>query len=196
MKNSCPTDSPPDIAKIFFYKKTLYLFAIPNTFWFIISLAIIGYMTYTKYRLSKGVAPQHNIQVHIPSVSGRLNQDRIPPTARRLAWQEQSETSTSAIQSGVSRQRPSSNYQPITPSCVPPSVSTTIEKLKKYLNVNIHSFLVISMLLPPTVLIFCINIWNLKFEDWGHFVDNLMFTEMIFYSLYPYVVKKKLDKFC
>ena len=50
------------------------------------------------------------------------------------------------------------------------------------------------MLLPPTVLIFCINIWNLKFEDWGHFVNNLMFTQMIFYSLYPYVVKKKLDK--
>ena len=74
-----PTDSPP-VAKIFFYKETLYLYAIPNIIWFFISLAIIGYMTYTKYRLSKGVAPQHNIQVHIPSVSGRLNQDRIPPT--------------------------------------------------------------------------------------------------------------------
>ena len=73
-----PTDSPP-VAKIFFYKETLYLYAIPNIIWFFISLAIIGYMTYTKYRLSKGVAPQHNIQVHIPSVSGRLNQDRIPP---------------------------------------------------------------------------------------------------------------------
>ena len=177
------------------------------------------------FRLNLSLRSTH---IDIPSVSGRLNQDRIPPTARRLAWQDQSETSTSAIQCGVSRQRPSSNYlcpnnqasnmnithyqennlddgetnqrissqdpslwiQPITPSCVPPSVSTTFEKLKKYLNVNIHSFLVISMLLPPTVLIFCINIWNLKFEDWGHFVDNLMFTQMIFYSLYPYVVKK------
>ena len=87
MKNSCPTDSPPDIAKIFFYKKTLYLFAIPNTFWFIISLAIIGYMTYTKYRLSLGFVTQHNIRPsHIPNVSGGLNQDRRPPIARRLAW--------------------------------------------------------------------------------------------------------------
>ena len=95
-----PADSPPDIAKIFFYNETLYLYAIPNTFWFFISLTIIGYMTYTKYRL--GVAPQHNIRPsHIPSVSGRLNQDRIPPTTRRLAWQDQSEPSTSASQSGV-----------------------------------------------------------------------------------------------
>ena len=100
----CPSASPPDITKIFFYKKTLYLFAIPNTFWFFISLTIIGYMTYTKYRLSLGVAPQNNIRPsHIPSVSGRLNQDRRPPTARRLAWQYQSEPLTSASQIGVSR---------------------------------------------------------------------------------------------
>ena len=99
----CPSASPPDITKIFFYKKTLYLFAIPNTFWFFISLTIIGYMTYTKYRLSLGVAPQNNIRPsHIPSVSGRLNQDRIPPTAIRLAWQYQSEPLTSASQIGVS----------------------------------------------------------------------------------------------
>ena len=81
-------------------------------------------------------------------------------------------------------------------SCVPSSISTPIEKLKKYLKVNILSFLVISMLLPFTILTFCINIWNLKFEHWGTFVDNLMFTQVIFYFLYPNVVKKKLDKFC
>ena len=52
------------------------------------------------------------------------------------------------------------------------------------------------MLLPFTILTFCINIWNLKFEHWGTFVDNLMFTQVIFYFLYPNVVKKKLDKFC
>ena len=79
----------------------------------------------------------------------------------------------------------------ITPSCVPPSILTPIEKLKKYLKVNTLSFLVISMLLPTTILTFCINIWNLKFEHWGHFVDNLMFIQLIFYFLYPYVVKKE-----
>ena len=47
-------------------------------FFFFIGLVLISYMT--KYRPSLGAAPQHNIrpsQVDIPSVSGRLNQDRI-----------------------------------------------------------------------------------------------------------------------
>ena len=79
----------------------------------------------------------------------------------------------------ISWQDPSLWIQPITSSCIPSSISTHIEKLKKYLKVNILSFLVISMLLPPTILTFCINIWNLKFEHWGPFVDNLMFTQHV-----------------
>ena len=81
-----------------------------------------------------------------------------------------------------------------------PSISTCvspifIKNMKKYLKVNLCSFLSILLLLPVTTTIICIHYWGLQFHNWESFVENLMFFQMILYILYPYVVKLKLDKF-
>ena len=198
-----PPLSTHDTVRLYFYKETLYFYAIPNIFCFISSLFLIVYMSYTKYRLSLGVAPQHNI---------RSSQER-GTFPRRLAWQDGSKSSTSANQS-VSNQHFSRNVSnkvftisdnierranqelPWHDSTLWTPISTFMENVKKYSKVNIPQFLLLSMLLPSTIMTICINDWDLKFEDWGSFVENLMFLQLFFLSLYPYVIKLKLDKFC
>ena len=89
--------------------------------------------------------------------------------------------------------RDSSIWIPNISTCVPPIF---IENVKKYLKVNVYSFLSILLLLPCTIVIMCVHLWDLKFSDWGSFLENFLFFEIIFFILYPYVVKLKLDKFC
>ena len=209
------------IKNYFFYIETLYFHAIPNTLYLLTISVIIIYMTYPKCRLSKAVAPQHNIRpsnIPIPSISDQVDEIRTlaPP---KVAWQNDSQASTSsACQSKVSRPKPTAELKHSSNPSIQileienqqiawqdsslwiPSISTCvspifIKNMKKYLKVNLCSFLSILLLLPVTTTIICIHYWGLQFHNWESFVENLMFFQMILYILYPYVVKLKLDKF-
>jgi len=200
--------NPEKIVKNFFFNiETLYLYAIPNILCLSIILAIIIYISYTKYRLSLDVAPKHNIRtsnIPIPNISGQINRDQTPPLPR-LAWKDDSQPSTSsAIIRNIKDQQEnndnnqiswqdSSLWMPNISTCVPPIF---IENVKKYLKVNVYSFLSILLLLPCTIVTICIHYWDLKFGDWGSYVENFLFFQIIFFILYPCIVKSKLDKFC
>ena len=69
-----------------------------------------------------------------------------------------------------------------------------MQEIKKYIKIHIqYSFSIISFHLPFNVMIFVIKFWDLKCQDWGAFVENFMFFQLLFMLLYPYFVKIKLD---
>ena len=131
-------------------------------------------MTYTKYKHTNHVGPQHNIK--IPNVQSNRNQ------IQNISSQVDSQ-----------RGRPSPRIAWGYPSS--PIYAPNIEKLKVYLKVNIFSLTIISMNLPYVILIFCINYWKLQCDDLGSVLLMFMLLQLIFFILYPYFVKEKLAKF-
>ena len=120
--------------------------------------------------LKNSVYPSNQV-----SIFGNINDQHENNDDNKISWQD------------------SSLWIPNISTCVPPIF---IENVKKYLKVNVYSFLTILLLLPCTIIIMCIHYWDLKFGDWGSFVENFLFFQILFFILYPYVVKLKLDKFC
>ena len=70
-----------------------------------------------------------------------------------------------------------------------------LKKIKEYSKVNTYSFMILSMNLPYSLLIFYINLWDIKCKDAESVMGKLHFLHMIFFFLYPYFVKIKLNKF-
>ena len=80
-------------------------------------------------------------------------------------------------------------------SCYPPAFLESLEKIKKYLNANICSLVILSVNLPPNVMILIINLYDLKCEEWVTFAENFIIFQQVFLLMYPYFVKVKLDNF-
>ena len=113
----------------------------------------------------------------IPSISGEHHdqgQERIPPP--RLAWQD------------PSLWLPSTSY-------LPPAVSTFFEEVKKYVKFNIYNVILLSLHLPINVMTLITKFGNLTCEEWGPFAEGLGIFQTIFFVIYPYFVKLKLDRF-
>ena len=83
---------------------------------------------------------------------------------------------------------------PIT-SCLPPEVLMFCEEVKKYVKFNLYNLVILSTKLPVHVMMMVIKFGNLKCEEWGPFMEGLGNVQLIFFVIYPYFVKLKLDNF-
>ena len=179
-----------DITDIFcayyFSQKAFYFWCIPFLVAFLNSIFIICYMSYTKYEVLKLESiiikkqSQRTRQKGPPNISGQIEQDvleRHRMSLPRVVWQDPSLWTSSSI------------------TCYPPSISIVFKQVKTVVKLNILSFVLLSIALPPTVMMFCYKLWDLKCDDWGSFAEKLAGFEMILALLYPYFVKVKLEKF-
>ena len=124
--------------------------------------------------------------------SNRIAAQRTLFSSTRQAWPEPSPSSGPHLVTNISGQID----EDVTPSqCIPPAVPMFFEEVRKYLKPNIYSLVIISCLLPYNALILAINVWDLKKENWGLFAENFLFCQTVFFFLYPYYVKVKLDNF-
>ena len=111
---------------------------------------------------------QASVQPQIQNISGRVD-DQVPSPL--VAWQDPTLWS----------------------SYLPSAVPVFFDEVKKYLKASIYSLFIICFSMPQNVIILIIQLEDWKCEVWGSFVEQFMYFQLIFFVLYPYFVKLKLD---